>query len=77
MTELEMLRRRRELVVLSADVQRATVVCRLDRIETGPLRVLAVVATNAARVVAKRRIAFALVALASRMFGRRRGAQRA
>ncbi len=77
MTELELLRRRRELVVLSADVQRATVVCRLDRIETSPVRVLAVVAANAARVVARRRIALALLALASRMLGRRRGAQRA
>ncbi len=72
-----MLRRRRELTVLSAEVQRATVVCRLDRIEASPLRVLAVIAANAARVMARRRMAFVLVALVGRMLGRRRGAQRA
>lgn len=36
MTELENLRRRRELVVLSAGLQRATLVRRLDRIDRHP-----------------------------------------
>ena len=38
MTELEQLRQRRELVVLAAELQRATVVRRLDRIEANPAR---------------------------------------
>ena len=38
MTELEQLRQRRELVVLAAELQRATLVRRLDRIEANPAR---------------------------------------
>jgi len=37
-TELEQLRQRRELVVLAAELQRATVVRRLDRLEHNPAR---------------------------------------
>ncbi len=37
MTELEILRRRRELVVLSAELQRATLVRRLERVDRHPL----------------------------------------
>ena len=74
MTELEILRRRRELVVLSADVQRATVVVRLERIEANPLRMVLGFAATATRAVAARRIAFATLSLAARMF-RRQGAR--
>ena len=77
MTELETLRRRRELVVLSAEVQRATVACRLDRIEASPIRVLAGLAANATRAVAQRRLALAVLALAGRMLGRRNEPKRA
>jgi len=73
-TELEILRRRRELVVLSADVQRATVVVRLERIEANPLRMVLGFAATATRAVAARRIAFAALSLAARMF-RRQGAR--
>ena len=38
MTELEILRRRRELVLLSAQLQRATVVRRLDRVNRHPVQ---------------------------------------
>ena len=38
MTELEQLRQRRELVVLSAELQRANVVQRLERIQSNPAR---------------------------------------
>ena len=38
MTELEQLRQRRELVVLSAELQRATIVRRLERIQVNPAR---------------------------------------
>jgi hypothetical protein len=37
-TELEQLRRRRELVVLAAELQRANVVRRLERIQANPAR---------------------------------------
>lgn len=37
MTELEILRRRRELVVLSAELQRATLVRRLEHVQGHPL----------------------------------------
>ena len=39
MTEIEVLRRRRELVLLSAELQRATIARRLSRIESNPARV--------------------------------------
>ena len=38
MTELEQLKQRRELVVLAAELQRATVVRRLERIQANPAR---------------------------------------
>jgi hypothetical protein len=50
MTEIEVLRRRRELVILSAELQRATVVRRLERIQANPARR---VVGYAARVAAR------------------------
>ncbi len=38
MTELELLRQRRELVVLAAELQRANVVRRLERVQANPAR---------------------------------------
>lgn len=38
MTELEQLRQRRELVVLTAELQRANVVRRIERIQANPAR---------------------------------------
>ena len=49
MTELEQLRQRRELVVLAAELQRATVVRRLDRIQANPARRILGLAAQAAR----------------------------
>jgi hypothetical protein len=37
-TELEQLRQRRELVILAAELQRANVVRRLDRVQENPTR---------------------------------------
>ncbi len=48
MTELDILRRRRELVVLSAELQRATLVRRLDRVGSHPLHKVLGLAKNAA-----------------------------
>lgn len=39
MTEIETLRKRRELVMLSAELQRATIARRLSRIDANPARV--------------------------------------
>ena len=39
MTEIETLRRRRELVLLSAELQRTTIARRLSRIDANPARV--------------------------------------
>lgn len=48
MTELEILRRRRELVVLSAELQRATLARRLDNVHRHPLHSALGVARKAA-----------------------------
>jgi len=45
-TELEILRRRRELVLLSAQLQRATVVRRLDRVNRHPIQAVLGLATS-------------------------------
>lgn len=48
MTELEILRRRRELVLLSAQLQRATVVRRLDHVSAHPLQLVFAAASSVA-----------------------------
>ena len=58
-----MLRRRRELVLLSADVQRATVVHRINCIDASPARLLFDFAVNATRIFAVRRIALTVLRL--------------
>jgi hypothetical protein len=45
-TELEILRKRRELVLLSAQLQRATVVRRLEHIQRHPARAVFAMATS-------------------------------
>lgn len=50
MTELEILRRRRELVLLSAQLQRATVARRLERVARHPVHAVLGLATSAASV---------------------------
>ena len=49
MTELEELRERRNLIVLTAQLQRATVVRRLERLRTNPARRVLGLAMMAAR----------------------------
>jgi hypothetical protein len=49
-TELEILRRRRELVLLSAQLQRATVARRLDRVSRHPVHAVLGLATSVASV---------------------------
>jgi hypothetical protein len=47
MTELEQLEQRRELVVLAAELQRANVVRRLERIQANPAKRVLGLAANA------------------------------
>lgn len=74
MSDIALLEKRRELVELSADLQRATLSRRLATIDTRPSRailgLLAAVGTPGVR-----RMAFALVAIAFRAWRRRRAAR--
>jgi hypothetical protein len=60
-TELEILRRRRELVVLSANLQRATLVRRLDSVNRHPLHAALGVAKKAASYTFLLRLGIVLV----------------
>jgi hypothetical protein len=70
-TELETLRQRRELVILAAELQRATIVRRLERIEVNPARKLLRVAASAASRPALLSLGTAAVRLAVRAYRRR------
>lgn len=71
MTELEQLRQRRELVVLAAELQRATIVRRLERIEVNPARKLLGMAATAVSRPALLSLGTAAVRLAVRAYRRR------
>ena len=71
MTELEQLRQRRELVVLAAELQRATIVRRLERVEANPARRLLGYAANAVRRPAMLSLGTAAVRYAVRALRRR------
>lgn len=71
MTELETLRRRRELVVLAAQLQRATLVRRLDSIQANPARRLLGFAASAVRRPALLSLGGAAVRYAVRAYKRR------
>lgn len=71
MTELEQLRQRRELVVLAAELQRATIVRRLERIEVNPARKLLGLAATAVSRPALLSLGTAAVRLAVRAYRRR------
>jgi hypothetical protein len=70
-TELELLKQRRELVVLAAELQRATVVRRLERIQTNPARRLLGFAANVASRPALLSLGTAAVRYAIRAYRRR------
>jgi len=76
-TELEQLRQRRELVVLAAELQRATVVRRLERIQANPARRLLGVAATAVSKPALLSIGTAALRLAVNAYRRRRMRKRA
>lgn len=71
MTELDLLRQRRELVILAAELQRATVVRRLERIQVNPTRKFLGLAATAVRRPALLSLGTAAVKLAVRAYRRR------
>ena len=75
MTELEILARRRELVLLSAELQRATMMRRMQRIETNPARIALGIASRAVSVPLAWKLGTKAVSLAVRAY-RRRSARR-
>jgi len=71
MTELEELRQRRELVVLAARLQRATMIRRVERLRANPARRVFDMAAVAARRPALMTIGTAAARLAMRLWRRR------
>ena len=71
MTELEQLRQRRDLVVLAAELQRATIVRRLERIEANPARRWVGIAASVITKPALLSIGTAAVRYAMRAYKRR------
>ena len=71
MTELEELRQRRELVVLAARLQRATMIRRVERLRANPARRVLDMAAVAARRPALMTIGTAAARLAMRLWRRR------
>jgi hypothetical protein len=70
-TELEQLRQRRELVVLAAELQRANVVRRLERIQVNPARKLLGLAATAVSRPALLTLGTAALKFAVRAYRRR------
>jgi hypothetical protein len=70
-TELEVLRQKRELVVLTAQLQRATVVRRLERLRANPARRVFGLAAMAARRPALVSVGTAAARFALRLWRRR------
>jgi hypothetical protein len=73
MTELEILRRRRELVVLSAELQRATIARRLERISANPARRIHGFVAKAASTPLLFKLGTAAMGFAVRAYRRRSG----
>ena len=71
MTELEQLRQRRELVVLAARLQRATMMRRIERLRANPARRIFGFAAVAARKPAMLSLGTAAVRFAIRFWRRR------
>ena len=71
MTELQLLRRRRSLVLLSAELQRATLARRLASIDANPLHHALRFAATAVKRSAPWRMGVAALALAVRAWRRR------
>ena len=76
MSELDVLRQRRELVVLSADLQRATLARRLGRIQANPLGIVTAAAVRTATRPMVWRLGTAAMAFAVRAYRKRSARKR-
>jgi hypothetical protein len=72
-TELEILQRRRELVLLSAELQRATLARRISRVDANPARLALQFATRAVSVPLAWKLGSKVLRLAVRAYRRRSG----
>jgi hypothetical protein len=70
-TELEILRRRRELVLLSAELQRTTLVRRLDHVAKHPAKAILALVTSAASLPLLFKLGTAVFARVGRRNARR------
>jgi hypothetical protein len=71
MTEIDVLRKRRELVLISAGLQRATLVRRFDRIEANPARRVLALAAGAVSTPLLWKVGTAAMGFAVRAYHRR------
>ncbi|HWH38545.1 MAG TPA: hypothetical protein VNU21_01825 [Usitatibacter sp.] len=76
MTELEQLRQRRELVILAAELQRATVVRRLERIQANPAKRVLGIAANAVSRPLMIKLGSAAVTFAVRAYRKKRSTRK-
>jgi hypothetical protein len=76
MTELEQLEQRRELVVLAAELQRANVVRRLERIQANPAKRVLGLAANAVSRPLLLKLGSAAVAFAMRTYRKKRSTRK-
>jgi len=76
MTELELLEQRRELVVLAAELQRANVARRLERIQANPAKRVLRLAANAVSRPLLFKLGSAAMAFAVRAYRRKRSTRK-
>jgi hypothetical protein len=76
MTELEILRRRRELVVLSAELQRATIARRMEHLTANPARRIVGFAAKVASTPLIFKLGTAAMGFAVRTYRRRSAAKK-
>ena len=76
MTELEQLRQRRELVVLAAELQRANITRRLERIQANPAKRVLGFAANAVSRPLLFKLGTAAVTFAVRAYRKKRSTRK-
>ena len=76
MSEMDTLRQRRELVLLSCDLQRATLSRRLGRVQANPMRLAAGAVVNAVKRPMVWRLGTTALAFAWKAYRNKRSARR-
>ena len=76
MTELEQLKQRRELVVLAAELQRANITRRLERIQANPAKRVLGLAANAVSRPLLLKLGSAAVTFAVRAYRKKRSTRK-